>query len=245
MDEKNVVNVKRAKIDDELCEKEKKNYRETFTPEHKLNRYGTKFHLIIGVTGSVATIKLKELIDELYLKCSEDRLAIKIVTTKGALHFFDPSMISEIVYEDRDEWGMWKGRGDPVLHIELRKWADALLIAPLDANTMAKMANGICDNLLTSLVRAWDNNKPLFFAPAMNTCMWESMLTVQHLKVLKDLMRWKEIPPIQKELICGDKGYGAMASVQMIASIIAVDVKNRFAVYSVSSENAMIDDVYS
>uniref|UniRef100_A0A0N4Z0Y7 Flavoprotein domain-containing protein n=1 Tax=Parastrongyloides trichosuri TaxID=131310 RepID=A0A0N4Z0Y7_PARTI len=241
----NGVDVKRPRMEDEENSVKKNNYREAFGPDHKLSRYGTKFHLIIGVTGSVATIKLKELIDELYLKCPEDRLAIKIVTTQGALHFFDPSTISEVVYEDRDEWGMWKERGDPVLHIELRKWADALVIAPLDANTMAKMANGICDNLLTSLVRAWDNNKPLFFAPAMNTCMWESMLTVQHLKILKELMRWKEIPPIQKELMCGDKGYGAMASVQMIASIIASDVKNRFAVYSVTSENVRFDDVYS
>ena len=43
---------------------------------------------------------------------------------------------------------MWSGRGDPVLHIELRRWADLLLIAPLDANTLAKIAGGLCDNLL-------------------------------------------------------------------------------------------------
>lgn len=47
---------------------------------------------------------------------------------------------------------MWQGRGDPVLHIELRKWADLFIIAPLDANTLAKLACGICDNLLVS---AW------------------------------------------------------------------------------------------
>lgn len=48
---------------------------------------------------------------------------------------------------------MWKGRGDQVLHIELRKWADVLVIAPLDANSMAKMALGLSDNLVTSVVR--------------------------------------------------------------------------------------------
>lgn len=45
---------------------------------------------------------------------------------------------------------LWKGRSDPVLHIELRRWADLMLVAPLDANTLAKLANGICDNLLVS-----------------------------------------------------------------------------------------------
>lgn len=62
--------------------------------------------------------------------------------------------------------------GDPVLHIELRRWADVLVLAPLSANTMAKVAHGLCDNLLTSVVRAWDYAKPMIVAPAMNTYMW-------------------------------------------------------------------------
>jgi phosphopantothenoylcysteine decarboxylase len=52
------------------------------------------------------------------------------------------------VYTDRDEWNAYKQRGDPVLHIELRKWADVMIIVPLSANTLAKLANGLCDNLL-------------------------------------------------------------------------------------------------
>ncbi len=51
--------------------------------------------------------------------------------------------------------------GDPVLHIELRRWADVLVLAPLSANTLAKVAHGLCDNLLTCVVRAWDFAKPL------------------------------------------------------------------------------------
>lgn len=49
---------------------------------------------------------------------------------------------------DADEWGKWHKKGDPVLHIDLRKWADICLIAPLSANTLAKISNGLCDNLL-------------------------------------------------------------------------------------------------
>ncbi|KAL3160492.1 hypothetical protein ABBQ32_010803 [Trebouxia sp. C0010 RCD-2024] len=62
---------------------------------------------------------------------------------------------------DEEEWHQWQKKGDPVLHIELRKWADLLLVAPLSANTLAKMAQGLCDNCLTSVVRAWDFSKPL------------------------------------------------------------------------------------
>ena len=54
---------------------------------------------------------------------------------------------------NEDEWHAWKEVGDPVLHIELRRWADCLLIAPLSANTLAKIAQGFCDNLLTCVVR--------------------------------------------------------------------------------------------
>uniref|UniRef100_A0A914CW95 Flavoprotein domain-containing protein n=1 Tax=Acrobeloides nanus TaxID=290746 RepID=A0A914CW95_9BILA len=198
-----------------------KEYREPLSPSHRLLRSAGKYHLLIGVTGSVATIKLQELIAEIHKQSPPDKIVIKVVTTPNAMNFFNPIDLDEDVFDDRDEWSMWQSRGDPVLHIELRKWADTLLIAPLDANSLAKIAHGLCDNLLTSLVRAWDFNKPLYFAPAMNTAMWENPLTYQHMKTLKELLQFREIPPIEKELMCGDKGYGAMATVQMIASIIA------------------------
>ncbi len=62
---------------------------------------------------------------------------------------------------DEDDWRSWKTVGDDVLHIELRRWADIMVIAPLSANTLAKVANGLCDNLLTCVVRAWDWQKLL------------------------------------------------------------------------------------
>lgn len=208
--------------------------RPPFTRSHTIQRSGGKFHLLIGVTGSVAVIKLNELIEKLYESCPEKKLLIKVAATKSALTLLETQdfEIDEVIYEDRDEWSMWRGRGDAVLHIELRKWADAMLIAPLDANSLAKIAVGISDNLVTSIVRAWDPRKPLYFAPAMNTMMWENPLTFQHRNTLKDLLRYKEIPPMEKELMCGDSGMGAMASTKMIATVIATVVRNRFAVYT-------------
>ncbi|GMS78261.1 hypothetical protein PENTCL1PPCAC_436, partial [Pristionchus entomophagus] len=208
--------------------------REPLDKTHKISRTGGKYHLLIGVTGSVAAIKLQELIETLNKMCKEERLWIKIVATDNAIRFIEKAdlQIDDVIYEDRDEWSMWQGRGDPVLHIELRKWADAMLIAPLDANSLAKISNGICDNLLTSLVRAWDTSKPLHFAPAMNSFMWESTLTYQQRATLRDLLRFKEIPPIEKDLMCGDHGMGAMATIQLIATIIASAVKSKFAVYT-------------
>ncbi|XP_060709622.1 phosphopantothenoylcysteine decarboxylase isoform X3 [Hemiscyllium ocellatum] len=110
---------------------------------------------------------------------------------------------------------MWKQRSDPVLHIDLRRWADLMVIAPLDANTLGKIATGICDNLLTCIVRAWDLKKPLLFCPAMNTVMWEHPITATQVQTLKSF-GYIEVPCIVKTLVCGDKGYGAMAEISTI-----------------------------
>jgi phosphopantothenoylcysteine decarboxylase len=126
------------------------------------------------------------------------------VATKCSLHFFDYTKLPVKCHVDEDEW-KWQDRNDPVLHIELRKWADVMVIAPLDANTMAKLAAGICDNLLTCVVRAWDPSCPLVVCPAMNTFMWEHPLTSRHLDSLR-ILNYIIIPPISKTLACGDTG---------------------------------------
>ena len=89
----------------------------------------------------------------------------------------------------------------------------------MDANTLAKVANGMCDNLLTSICRAWDFQKPIIFAPAMNTLMWEHPITDTQIKTLTT-WGYTEIPPIEKILMCKDKGKGAMAEPDTIVRIV-------------------------
>lgn len=132
--------------------------------------------------------------------------------------------ISEIqstaeVLLDEHEWQMWKNRGDPILHIDLVKWADLFLIAPLDANTLGKISSGMCDNLLTCVARAWDMDKPLLFCPAMNTKMYLHPLTRKQIDELKGF-GYFEVPAISKTLMCGDTGIGAMAEPSVIAQKI-------------------------
>ena len=92
-----------------------------------------------------------------------------------------------------EEWQDWNHLGDAVLHIDLRNWADLLLLAPLSAHSLAKVATGLCDDTLSCVVRAWDfgytsgcccKGKPLVLAPAMNTAMWEHPLTRQQLETV-------------------------------------------------------------
>jgi phosphopantothenoylcysteine decarboxylase len=202
-------------------------------------------HVLLGVTGSVAAVKTPELVAALRSAGQE----VQVVATDPALSFFDRSALDSSggarVYVDADEWP--QGRlfrvGEPVLHIELRTWADLLVIAPLDANTLAKLAVGLCDNLLTCVYRAWDLGRPVLLAPAMNTLMWEHPATARHLRqLLEDHggaaepasgdaeavcaaineagVRLRVVAPQSKRLACGDQGMGGMADVAAIARAV-------------------------
>lgn len=167
----------------------------------------------------MASVKVPQLVQELLAVKLRKVLEVQVVTTEHAMHFFDPSDLNVRLYRDEDEWTTWKTMKDPVLHIDLRRWADVFVLAPLDANTLGKIANGICDNLLTCVARAWDLKKPLLFCPAMNTYMWDHPLTVHHIQTLSE-MGFLEVPVVKKTLACGDVGYGAMAEVPTIVAEI-------------------------
>ncbi|WAR00695.1 COAC-like protein [Mya arenaria] len=180
-----------------------------------------KFNVLLGLTGSVASIKASQIVSSLI----DEKFNVKVVVSENAKHFLDIPTFPVPVIDDAEEWKGWSKRGDPVLHIELRRWADMMLIAPLDANTMAKIATGICDNLLTCVVRAWEMSKPLLLAPAMNTCMWEHPVTREQLVRLRGL-GYIYIPVVEKTLVCGDSGQGAMAEVPTIIQTVC-DVRER------------------
>jgi phosphopantothenoylcysteine decarboxylase len=198
-------------------------------------------NILLGVTGSVAALKTPLL----YATLRRPGHAVKVAATQPSLYFFDPAEIPRpSLILDEDEWpGRNEGRrwqrDEEVLHIQLRRWADILLIAPLDANTLAKLANGLADNCLTCVWRAWEPARPVVLAPAMNTLMWQHPATARHLRQiaadmgamppdgigLDALMDWINghcprlhiAAPEDRRLACGDVGVGAMAAVETIA----------------------------
>ncbi|KAG9489509.1 phosphopantothenoylcysteine decarboxylase [Eleutherodactylus coqui] len=182
------------------------------SPDSVISSSPSAIRVLVGVTGSVAALKLPVLVSGL-LQIPE--VEVQVVTTERAKHFYNIQDIPVPIYSDDDEWKMWNRRSDPVLHIELRRWADLLILAPLDANTLGKISSGICDNLVTCIVRAWDFKKPLLFCPAMNTAMWDHPITAEQIERLRNF-GYIEIACIEKTLMCGDKGLGAMAEVSTI-----------------------------
>lgn len=206
-----------------------------------------KRHLLLAASGSVATIKLPSIVGAL---SQHSNLSVRIVLTKSAQNFLAGQSAEQPpletlrdvqnvdgIYLDEDEWSKPWTRGGGILHIELRRWAHILVIAPLSANSLAKMTMGLADNLLLSVVRAWDTTgevegvgkrKRIIVAPSMNTAMWRHPIGKKQLKVLEEDWGvnskdggWVEVlRPIEKELACGDVGDGAMREWKEIVSVI-------------------------
>jgi len=196
--------------------------------------------ILLGVTGSVAAIKIEELATRL----TNENHELKIVMTNHAKYFVSPAKLETIcgtdsVFTDASEWpNQLYSREDNVLHIELRKWASLFIIAPLDANTLGKMALGLADNCLTSIWRARNIVTPVILAPAMNTLMWQKPATARHLALIAEengllniapsnpdhaceiinlsAKKLRVLQPEEKLLACGDLGVGAMSSIEKI-----------------------------
>ena len=191
--------------------------------------------VLLGCSGSVATVKLPEMVVALNKRGCDVRV---VLSSEAAIHFFIQSYDYNstawrefeaiggygLILSDRDEWGDWKRIGDPVLHIDLRRWADVFVLAPASANTYTKCKLGLCDSLLLSVYRAWDfEHKSVICAPAMNTTMWDNLnLQIGSHDVYKESneLQMSIIPPAEKVLACGDVGKGAMASVSTICDTV-------------------------
>ncbi|XP_059444745.1 phosphopantothenoylcysteine decarboxylase-like [Corylus avellana] len=189
----------------------------------QVNTAPRKPRILLAASGSVAAIKFGHL-----CSCFAEWAEVRAVATQASIHFIDRASLPRdvVLYTDEDEWSSWKKIGDSVLHIELRRWADIMVIAPLSANTLGKIAGGLCDNLLTCIVRAWDYSKPFFVAPAMNTLMWNNPFTERHLMSIDEL-GISLIPPVTKRLACGDYGNGAMAEPSLIYSTVRLFLESK------------------
>lgn len=98
-----------------------------------------------------------------------------------------------------------------------------LVIAPLSANALAKVTAGMCDDLLTSVVRAWDvrGGRKIVAAPAMNEMMWRHPVTARQVRVLREEWEWWEVlMPQVKELACGDVGEGGMCDWREVVRVV-------------------------
>lgn len=167
-------------------------------------------NILIGITGGIAAYKVCELI-RLFKKNGAN---VKTVVTKSALEFVTPLTLQTLSQEPVYVEQFMTEERKPE-HIALCDWADVFIIAPASANTIGKIANGICDNLLTSLACAFQ--KQMIYAPAMNTGMWNNKAVQKNIEVLKSFGALF-VEPEEGFLACGTDGKGRLADVNKIYS---------------------------
>ena len=170
--------------------------------------------ILLGVTGSIAAYKAVELV-RLFIRNGDE---VNVIMTPAATEFVRPLTFQTLSRNPVavDEFApivSWKPE-----HISLAESADIVVVAPATANTIAKMRYGLADNLLTSVLLA--TKAPIVIAPAMNTGMWESLVTQENIAALK-ARGVVVVEPEDGELACGVKGKGRMMEPTAIAAVIA------------------------
>jgi phosphopantothenoylcysteine decarboxylase/phosphopantothenate--cysteine ligase len=169
--------------------------------------------VLIGVGGGIAAYKVCEVVSTLF----KSGVEVRTILTNSAQHFVTPLTFSTLsrqsAYTDENFWNYSNSRP---LHIELGEWADIFLIAPLTANTLAKLAYGIADNLLLNTVLA--STCPILLAPAMNTDMWEQQTVKQNWQKILTINRFHTLETAEGLLACDRVGAGRMAEASEIVS---------------------------
>jgi phosphopantothenoylcysteine decarboxylase len=170
-------------------------------------------NVLLCVTGGIAAYKSADIITGLIATGHN----VRVIMTESACKFITPLTLSSLS-NNRVMLSMWDERGS-IDHIECSKWADCMVIAPATANTIAKLAAGFADNLLTSVALAMPQEKARLIFPAMNTFMYNNPITKNNMSLLT-AYGWKIFKTATKRLACGDVGEGALLKPREIVSII-------------------------
>ncbi len=186
-------------------------------------------HFIIGLSGGIAAYKGAELVRLL----KKQGAKVRVIMTRGAQEFITPltlqALSGEPVHTELLDTSAEAGMG----HIELARWADAVLIAPATADVIARLANGRADDLLTTVALA--TPAPLLVAPAMNQQMWHNPATSQNIEQLKAL-GISVLGPAEGEQACGDVGSGRLLEPETLLA----ELQKRFSSGVLSGRRVVI-----
>ena len=167
-------------------------------------------HILLGISGGIAAYKILELIRSLTKAGAE----VRVTTTRHALEFVTELTLQTVsghpVYSD-----VFAAINEHATeHISLPDWCDAMIVSPATANVLAKMANGIADDALTTTIASCVARKPMVIAPAMNDKMWENPATQHAVQTIKAWKNVSVLEPDEGPLACGVCGKGRMPEIE-------------------------------
>ncbi|MBW5378944.1 bifunctional phosphopantothenoylcysteine decarboxylase/phosphopantothenate--cysteine ligase CoaBC, partial [Brachyspira pilosicoli] len=181
--------------------------------------------ILLAITSSISAYKMPFLVSMLKKQGHEVICAV----TKNAEYMVGikalETMSGNSVIRD-----MWQEE-DPLTHINISRKTDVFLLAPADANTISKIANGICDNTITTIACAYTGKK--MFAPAMNPNMWFNKAVQKNVRYLIDELEYTMIGPESGNMACNDTGIGRLANLEEILD----KVVNNFSHFSLKYDN--------
>lgn len=177
--------------------------------------YALPMRLLLGVSGGVAAYKACEL-TSLAVKAG---WSVRVVMTRNATRFVGP-LTFEALSGHRVMTDPFDSAEPGIDHIEWARWAQVAAVAPATANVLGRLACGLADDALSTLLMALRRGTPCVLAPAMNTEMWEHPVVQRNLSWLEALGRYTVVQPVSKRLACGDVGVGALAEPADILEVI-------------------------
>lgn len=198
--------------------------------------------IVLGVTGSIAAYKIANLASMLVKKQAE----VHVIMTKNACNFITPTTFETLTGNKCLVDTFDRNFEFQVEHVALAKKADVFLIAPATANIIGKMANGICDDMLTTTVFA--TKAPVIISPAMNTGMWENPILQDNIAKLKKY-GYSFVEPDSGRLACGDTGSGKMPAETLLLEHIELaigmekDMKGKRVLVTAGPTREAIDPV--
>jgi len=171
-------------------------------------------NILLGITGSIAAYKAADIANIL----TKSGYSVHVIMTAAATKFISPLTLQTLT-KNKVETDMFEEFNySEVNHIALAKKADLCLISPATANIIGKLASGIADDMLSTVVMAIAG-KPIVIAPAMNTAMYENPITQRNIQTLKGF-GYHFIEPKEAMLACGDLGKGALADIDSIMNTV-------------------------
>lgn len=168
--------------------------------------------VIVAVTGGIAAYKSCTLVSRL----AQSGASVSVLMTESAKRF-----VGELTFEALSGRPVHSSLWDQVeahdsQHVNLARSASLMIIAPASANTIAKLAHGICDNVVTTVACALPRTTPVLFAPSMNAQMWENPITQKNFEILRDVLGYHPVGPGTGWQACRTMGSGRMSEPEAI-----------------------------
>lgn len=182
----------------------------------RINKILKNKKTLVGITGGASIYKICTLV-RLFKR---NEAEVKLIMTENATKLISPLLFQSLIGSPVYTSMFQPVSQEKIEHINLAQWADVFIIAPATANTIGKLANGIADNLLTTVFLALPEKTPVIIVPAMESNMWENVFLQENIKKLKKRKNLKILQPKEGLLASGKVGKGRMAEPEEIFEVV-------------------------